>query len=207
MNTIKIPNRTALLPVQLATSQDIIAKSTNNADVPGNATTLNNFSTATAAVSDAYMAVQTAEATLKSARITLRQNEATWIDSRATLATFTEAVTNGDPEKILTTGFDVRNARTPQQPVSQVLNLRVQLNGMAGKTKLSWDTQLAADSFIIQCGTDPADFSTFKFFACSPDSRFEGAGAEPGKACYFRVAAVNRLGTGPWSDVGARPVM
>ena len=43
MNKIKIPNRAAQLPVQLATSQDIITKSTNNPDVPGNATPLNDF--------------------------------------------------------------------------------------------------------------------------------------------------------------------
>ena len=207
MNKIKIPDRKASLPVQLAKSQEIITKSTNNPDVPGNATPLNDFSTATTAVSDAYVAVQTAEAALKSARIALKQNEALWIEARALLAAFTEAATSGDAEKILTTGFDVRNSRTPQQPVSQVLSLRVQLNGMAGNTKLSWDPQPHADSFIIQSGTDPNDLSTFQFFACSADSRFEGAGSEPGKVCYFRVAAVNRLGTGPWSAVGARPVM
>ena len=207
MTKIKIPNRTASLPVQLATSQEIIAKSTGNPNVPGNAAPLAAFSTATTALSSAYMAVQSAEAALKAARIALVDAEATWTDARAQLAIFTDAATQGDPEKILTTGFDVRNARTPQQPVGQMLNLRAQLNGMAGNTKLSWDAQANADAYIIQCGTDPNDPSTFQFFACSADARFEGAGSVPGQRCYFRVAAVNRLGTGPWSASSERPVM
>jgi len=41
----------------------------------------------------------------------------------------------------------------------------------------------------------------------STKSSCEVDGAEPGKVAWFRVAAVNTAGQGPWSAPAQRPVM
>jgi hypothetical protein len=95
INTSKLP-----IASKLVKGQDIITKSTNNPDVPGNTTVLAAFSAAQAALDAANAAVE-ANRQLAKQLMTARENAlAVWNTAITGLAGFTESATEGDAEKI-----------------------------------------------------------------------------------------------------------
>ncbi len=200
---------TSGLPVlqKLAKGQTIITRSTNNPNVPGNAPLLAVVSTAQAALAAAQAAVE-ANRTLAKQLIADRDTaEAAWDLAIGGLAGFTDSATDGSPDKILTTGYDVKSAPVPPQPVAQVANVRVSFNGTPGYSDVRWDRQPQSDAYMVQCCQDPISEAGWKNMGTVRDAKFTGNGATPGQRCWYRVAGVNRLGAGPWSEPALRPVM
>ena len=123
------------------------------------------------------------------------------------LAGVTETVTGGVPSKILSTGFGVKAARTPTQPVEQVVNVKVSFTGEPGHSAVEWKPNSNATGYVLECADDANEPGSFQYKATVREAHWEGNGAVPGKMCWFRVAALNRLGQGPWSEPALRPVM
>ena len=130
-----------------------------------------------------------------------------WMQAITALAAFTESATGGDADKILSAGFGVKGLPSPEQPVGQVQNVRVTFNGEPGKSVLRWKRDRNADAYVIQCCQDPIVDNEWVYLATTPETKFTGNGAIPGQRCWYCVAAVNRLGQGPWSEPALRPVM
>ncbi len=60
---------------------------------------------------------------------------------------------------------------------------------------------------MIECCQDPITEAGWKNMGTVVEPKFTGHGAIPGKLCWYRVAGVNKLGQGPWSEPALRPVM
>ena len=202
INTSQLP-----IPQKLIRGQDIITKSTSNPNVPGNTVLLTAFSTQQVAFTAANAAY---EANRQDARELLSARDAAleaWNGALTGLAGFTESATGGDETKILSAGFGVRAAATPPQPVSQILNVRVNFTGMPGYSEVRWKRDANADAYVVQCSPDPITETSWKNMEIVTEPKYQGNGATPGQKCWYRIAGVSRLGQGPLSEPALRPVM
>lgn len=201
LNTSKLP-----IPAKIVRGQEIITKSTGNPNVPGNTAALTAFTNAQAdfvAANDAY---EGSRGTCMNLGIARQNALDAWNTALTGLAALTESLTQGDADKITSTGFDVRGVPTPPQPLPAPINLLVNTNGSPGVSKLTWRLE-GADSFLVEMSPEPITDESWEQVAVTTKMRAEVPGAEPGKACWFRVAGVNATGQGPWSEPGRRPVM
>lgn len=192
---------------QIAKGSVIITKSTANPNVPGNTTALAALVTAQddyAEANAAWEAYRQAGVTLLAAR---EAAQAGWLQALTGLAGFTELATGGDLEKITSAGFDVRSAVTPPQPVQQIMNVRVAFTGMPGHSEVTWKRDAYADAYVAQRSVDPITETSWVNVGTVTTVKYEGNGATPGQKYWYRVAGVNKLGQGPWSEPALRPVM
>lgn len=181
--------------------------STGNPNVPGNSAvlaTFNNLQADLVAANEAHSNAQKSLDELMSARDTAL---APWNNGLTTLAAFTQSVTQGDETKILSTGFDVRSAPAPTPPAGAPGPLTLKLNGSPGVTKLSWPPVSEAKSYLVEQSPDPITDTSWVQVGTPTKDSCDAAGAEPGKAYWFRVAAVSTAGVGRWSGLASRPVM
>jgi hypothetical protein len=80
-------------------------------------------------------------------------------------------------------------------------------NGVPGRTKLTWRALDGALIFLVEMSLDADSPEGWKRLTTSTRTSCEVDGAEPGKRAWFRIAAVNAIGQGPWSAVALRQVM
>ncbi len=192
---------------QIAKGQDIITKGTNNALVPGNAAELAEFVTAQAALVAANTASEAVRSTSKAKTAARQAAQQVWKAKFKALAAKTEDITGGEPDAMMSAGFDLKGHPSPTQELEAPTNLRAQTNGTPGKTKLTADPLPGAVSFLLESGPDPIDEQKWAQIATPTKPSCTVDGAVPGKKCWFRMAGVNALGQRPWSDPVARPVM
>lgn len=145
--------------------------------------------------------------TSKTATTEEKASRQAWKQAVSIYAASVQSSTGGDAAAIQTLGFDVQQPPTPMQPVGQVLNLKVVLTELEGYSRLSWDADPQATHYVIESSVDPIVAGSFKFYATSDVPFYTGNGAVAGQKCWYRVAAVNTLGQGGWSDPAQRPVM
>ena len=207
MATIAINTYKLTIPEKLIKGQDIITKSTSNPNVPGNTTVLATFNTAQAAFTAANAACEANRQAGKQLTATRDAAEATWNTALTGLAGFTESATDGIVDKILSAGFDVKREPTPPQPVTQVMDVRVSFNGMPGYSNVAWKRDGNADAYVVERSADPITATSWDNVGTVAEAKYTGNGATPGQKYWYRVAAVNRLGQGPWSEPALRPVM
>ena len=207
MSTIAINISSLTILQKLAKGQEIITMSTANPNAPGNATPLATLSAAQAALVAANAAAEEIRQLSKQRTEARDAALLEWTAAITGLAAFTENATGGDATKILTTGYDVRAAATPPQPVGQVKNVEVNFTGMPGHSEVRWKRDANADAYVVQRSPDPITETSWINQGTVTEPRFEGNGAIPGQKYWYRTAGVNRLGQGPWSEPALRPVM
>lgn len=204
-----ITTHTSRLPVleKCVRGQIIIGMSTDNPRVPGNAAAVAAFSALQDELVATNAALEVARSTLNELLAKRDTAEKRWDRGVAQLAVTTEALTNSNPVDILSTGFGVRPTDGRPQPLPAPGGLQAATNGSPGKTKLRWDGSHGAVIYLIEMSLDAGDPVTWKFKTTSTKTSCEVEGAEPGKPAWFRIAAVNAIGQGPWSGPAQRPVM
>ena len=156
------------------------------------------------AANEAYETSRGVTANLFSQR---QDAEAAWNTFLNGLAGVTENATQGDRTAILSAGFDVRGTRTPTPPLPAPTALEVATNGSPGVSKLKWKPVRGAKSYLVEQCPEPITPGGWVQVDTPTKASCEIDGAEPGKALWFRVAAVNPTGAGPWSPSAERPVM
>lgn len=207
MTTIVLNVSKLTLLQKLAKGQDIITKSTNNPSVPGNTAALATFVTAQTALTEANAALEAHRQT-GDTLLTARDNAlATWLLSLQGLAGTTQAITNGNAEEFESAGFDARAERQTPQPVVQVENVKVSFTGMPGHSAVLWKRQGQSDAYVVERSPEPITATSWENVGTVSEAKYEGNGAVPGQKYWYRVAAVNNLGQGPWSMPAERPVM
>jgi hypothetical protein len=207
MNKIKINAARMSVPSKLVRGQVIIEQSTGNPNVPGNQTLLAAFATMQAELSAAQQAAAEARGIARQRTTVLTTTEIKWRDALNALAAFTESATGGAPVKLQSAGFDIRAEPGPTPLLGTVFSLNVRLNGSPGHARLKWKGIAEARGYLVEGSADWSDESNWRPAGISMRTSFEANGATPGQPYWYRVAAFNTAGIGPWSAPASRPVM
>lgn len=207
MSQIAINISRLSIPDVLVRISGIISMSDNNPAAPNNGPLVTLLTTARTELSDAHGAFEDARKTCAELKAVRDAKFAAMRVAVTNLAAFTEIATGGDAAKILSTGFDIKSEPVPPSPVGQILNVRVSFTGEPGKSIVTWKADPYADAYRVQCCQDPLDANAWVDLGTVAEPKFVGNGAIPGKKCWYRVAGVNRLGEGLWSEPTLRPVM
>lgn len=192
---------------QLAKGADVIKKCTGNTLVSNITTELTAFVGSQATFKAASEAYDSAKSECKAKLAARNAAQSAWKADLKALGNKIDTETEGEPEAVLSTGLDLKAEPSPAQELDAPTNLRVATNGTPGKTKISVDPLPGAVLYIIEQSPDPITAESWDEVAKTTKPKCMLEGAEPGKKSWFRVAAVNSLGQGPWSDPVARPVM
>ncbi len=94
---------------------------------------------------------------------------------------------------------------SPELPA--VTGVTVTLNGTPGHAKINWNGMTGADGFLVQGSPDPITATSWQTPVIAMKTSTQGNGAAPGQKYWYRVAAFNAGGQGPWSSATERPVM
>jgi hypothetical protein len=207
MSQIRLGISQLTLEQKLTLGQNIITASTSNPNVPGNTAVLAAFTTTQTALEDKLAAAVAARATSKTCTTEQNDAEAAWVAKLVALASFTQSATAGDQAKIESAGFSVRGTPAPLPVPDQVMSLNVLLNGSPGHSKLIWEPVAGAEGYLVQGSPDPITPLSWTQSIVSTKTTFLGNGATAGQKYWFRVAAFNAAGQGPWSEPASRPVM
>ena len=204
-----ITTNTSRLPVieKCERGQTIIRMGTDNPLVPGNAAALAAFAAVQEELVAANAAVLVARAALNQ-MVSVRDGiEKRWDGQISQLASATQVATGGEVTAIFSAGFGVRGANVPPQPLPAPEEVNAATNGSPGRTKLTWRVQPGAVIYLVEMSPDPMTPTSWRQMATSTRASCEFGGAEPGRRSWFRVAAVNATGQGPWSAPARRGVM
>jgi hypothetical protein len=185
----------------------IITKQTGNANVPGNTAVLAAFAAAQSALATAMANAADARETSVNMTLIVKDAVAAWRSALSDLGAFTQCATGGEPVKITSAGFEVRDEPTPTPIPGQVLSVNVFLTETPGHSRLEWDMVDRAEGYMIQGSPSPITETSWTLSTFSPRASFNGNGAVAGQPYWYRVAAINSAGQGPWSEPAQRPVM
>ena len=202
LNTSKLP-----ITDKLVKGQEIITKSTGNPAVPGNAASLAAFSNAQADLLAQNEAWENNRLSGVQLQTSLQNALASWNTMLNGLAGVTENATQGDAEKIQSAGFAIRATPSPRPPLEAPTGLLARTNGAPGVTRLNWNPLDGARFYIVQQNPNPMLENGWVQVATSTKARCETEGVEPGTEMWYRVAAADSDGQGPWSAPTCRPVM
>lgn len=207
MSTIAT-NLRGMSPIEKVTKGTvIISMETDNPNVPGNAEILAEFAAVQAALKEAVAARESARTAARLATFRQAEAELAWNRQLALLAAFTQAATGGVEAKILSAGFDVRAEGSRASELGVVEDVTVRFNGTPGHAKVSWRALRGAKGYLVQGSADPSAETGWTEPVISTRTSLDANGAEPGQPYWYRVAAFNATGQGPWSMPAPRPVM
>lgn len=207
MARIKMDVTNLRLASKLSKGASLVTMGTDNPNVPNNGAVI-------AAMAAAQAALEAAEEAAIEARNIAKQRTAerdaaleAWMQAVWNLASFTQSATGGDPGKILSAGFDIWNSPVPQPVPGPVTGITVALNDQPGHSKISWNDVAGADGFLVQGSPDPITPTSWTTPVICKKTKLDANGASPGEKYWYRLAAFNSAGQGPWSEPVQRPVM
>ncbi len=192
---------------QIGKGADVIAKSTNNPNVPGNADELAKFAATQAALVAANTACEAVRTEARAKTAERKKALAAWKAKLKLLAAKTENVTEGKPAAVLSAGFALKSEPTPTQSIEAPMDVHVATNGTPGLSELRWEPLAGAVSYLVETCADPITPEGWKQIDTPTKAACKVNGAQPGVKRWYRIAGVNSLGQGPWSNPAARPVM
>ena len=209
MSKIKVNVSNLPVPQKLIRGAEFINMGTANPNVPGNATLITALTTAQTTLQTAEQAVEQARNTAKQKTADRNAARDAWQTAVTNLAGFTQSATGGNAGKILSAGFEVANPSVPL-PVPAlvaVTGVTVALNGTPGHSKINWNAVPGADGYLVQGSPDPITPVSWQMPQIAMKLTCDTNGATAGQKFWYRVAAFNGTGQGPWSPVTERPVM
>ena len=209
MAKIKVNVSSLPVPQKLIRGTEFINMGTSNPNVPGNAALITALTTAQTALQEAEEAAEEARNTAKQKTADRNAARTAWLTAVTNLAGFTQSATGGNAGKILSAGFEVANPSVPL-PVPElvaVTGVTVAINGTPGHSRISWNSVPGADGYLVQGSADPITPVSWQMPQIAMKLAAETNGATAGQKYWYRVAAFNGAGQGPWSPVTERPVM
>ena len=113
---------------------------------------------------------------------------------------YVDLVANGDPNVILSYGFQVRANPTPVGDLAAPANLSVELNGTPGLMLLTWEGVEKARAYNLQISPASTPARTWAPLLTSSTTKTRLDDLKLGQLYAFRVAAVGgATGQSPWS--------
>ncbi len=158
-----------------------------------------------AEAADAVTEVEILKATLRTALAKRDEKVAAMRAHTTTAALLINMMTDGNPAALLAAGVGVKKAKQPVGKPGAPTLMRVVSTESEGAVSLRWKRPVRRCVFLIQMTTAPAATRGWKQVAHSIRQSCTVTGLKSGAKCWFRVAANNAHGQGPWSQpVNAR---
>jgi hypothetical protein len=79
--------------------------------------------------------------------------------------------------------------------------------GTPGDSEVTWARDPLADAYRVQRSPDEMTDDSWEEVVTVTEAKCRVTGDTAGQRCWYRVAAINGLGQGPWSNPALRPVM
>ncbi|HYX28958.1 MAG TPA: fibronectin type III domain-containing protein [Pyrinomonadaceae bacterium] len=117
------------------------------------------------------------------------------------LAAYVESIAGGDEAIIRSAGMDTKaTGSSPTTNPDAPDNLSATAGDRDGEIDLSWEAVSGAKSYVIEQSADPPTDTSWAHAGVSTRSSQTIDGLKSGTRYWFRVAAVNGVGQGGWSD-------
>ena len=141
-------------------------------------------------------------ARLASVTATSEQEAATTaLDALLTqLGNYVGTIANGDKDVIRSAGMSVRSEPTKPVALAAPVIKAARVGGQSGAVDLEWMRLDGAKVYVIEHTPDVTGQTNWTNGADFTRQRGVVAGLTPGGRYLFRVAGVNALGKGPWSQ-------
>lgn len=192
-------NITRLLPAELIDrARALIAALTGNAGFPTPAPTL-------VELGDAADALEAADAAVinnggRQDYLARNKRAQELRDLIILLGSYVQVASGGDPEKILSAGFEIRRTPSPAGLLPAPGNLRAVASSLPGVMDLRWDRVRHRLIYQVEfCTGDPLTES-WKPLVLLGNNTYSASGLASGTAYSFRLRAIGAAGPGPLSD-------
>jgi hypothetical protein len=117
-----------------------------------------------------------------------------------------QAATNGDPERLATTGFQPSKRPSPVGTPAQVTRLVLEAGPIDGTLKASWKPVYGVKAYEIETTQDPTGAGTWSFKGSTTKAKAVINSFVSGTRIWLRVRAIGAAGPGPWSDPAVKVV-
>lgn len=115
-------------------------------------------------------------------------------------AAYVQSASNGNTNAIISSGFQVRSARTPVGELPCPTDLKLELNGVPGVMYLSWTPVVKARGYNIQWSYADTLERNWLPYETTTAARYKCTELELGKVYAFRIAAIGgTTGLSDWS--------
>ena len=158
-----------------------------------------------AEAAEAHSEVETLKTVLKAALARRADKVRAMRDCTTDAAVGLMAATGGEPAALLAAGLGIVKDKQPVGVPGAPALLRVISTDYEGRVRLRWKRPVRRCVFLIQMTTDRAARVGWKQAAICVKQTCDVTGLASGRKYWFRVAASNAHGQGPWSQpVSAR---
>lgn len=117
-----------------------------------------------------------------------------------TLMGYVQAVSNGDANVILSSGFDVVKRGGPIGELDRPQDLSARSTSVTGRVSMTWKREDGADMHHVYMSTSSDPFK-WELIGATTKSRFNAEGLESGVQYWFAVTAIGAAGETSKSDV------
>lgn len=114
---------------------------------------------------------------------------------------YVNAASNGDLDKLMSSGFELHKTRTPATTPTEIHKISCINIPTDGAARVMWSGVRSRSYYIVQTTSTPSVESSWRRLEPCTTIHCEVYDLVVGKFAYFRVCAVNKAGHGPWSDV------
>jgi hypothetical protein len=205
---VKVKNPVPELPEsqRIPAAQNIHDQITGNASFTTPSPTMLVFQ---GHIDDAAAAILAAGSAVTAARVAVQAKHLAMDvlnNDTVLLAAYVDNVAQGDEEKILSSGFLVRAAKTPVSLPTAPIMVEVFAGEFQGQLLARCQPVTSVRLYEYQTTLDPNAESSWVTRGSSSRSSMEINDLTSGDYCWVRIRAVNTAGPGPWSTAAGRTV-
>jgi hypothetical protein len=113
-------------------------------------------------------------------------------------AAYVQFISKGDETIIRSSGLEVKESKTPPQPLPMVIGLIIETGINEGEITLSWDKIANSKVYKIESSADGN--TNWQYISESTKTSITLTNQPTATKIWLRVAAFGAKGQGPWSD-------
>lgn len=118
------------------------------------------------------------------------------------LGGYVQTVSNGDPEVIMSAGFEMDAAARPLGLLPAPVDVRATVRSYPGSLELRYKAVKGRLAYRVErCDGDPLVAENWKLHTVTGKTRLIVDGLDSGKTYFFRVEALGAAGLSPASDI------
>jgi len=197
MSKVKIGFSGLSVPNQIERGRNIVTKMTGNAAFTNPNTTLVDVTAAINALETAYNESRNRD---KVKMVTMRLRRKEFLYLMVQEAAYVQQASGGDPEIILSSGFSVVGAKTPNPVTAGVVtNVRLSDGSVSGNVRIDWDKALYTVLYVVLISVD-VDFTNPVPKGITTKTTKEIDGLTVGDRLWIKVLPLGREKMGQASE-------